>query len=144
MVRVIAPVIPPQTPLQQLIEGARFPHPSPVRVPSADVMYGMSTVGEAGRVLDRKVFAGLGWAPGTRLTVRCDDHGVLVASADPEGSVLVREGFVRIPYRQRRRVNLFVGDRVLLLGRQTRQRLAIAPPAAMEELFAAGLALLER
>ncbi|WP_156055775.1 hypothetical protein [Nocardia sp. NRRL WC-3656] len=141
---MIAPVIPPQTPLQQLIHG---PHPLPplsVSPPDADLVVGMVTVGEAGRVLDRKVFAALGWQLGDRLSLRCDDHGVLVASGDHEGPILMRDGFIRIPYRQRRCVQLFIGDRVLLLGRRTRERLAIVAPAAMETLFAPGLALLER
>ncbi|WP_114699762.1 AbrB/MazE/SpoVT family DNA-binding domain-containing protein [Nocardia mexicana] len=118
--------------------------PSPVRAPSADVVCGLCTVGEAGRVVDRLVFANLGWAPGARLEIRAEEHAVLVVSRRDDGPIAMRDGFFRIPYRMRRRVSLFVGDRVLLAGRLSRDRLAILPPAAMQELLADALRLLER
>ncbi|MGA4791289.1 hypothetical protein [Nocardia sp. AB354] len=141
---MIAPVIPPQTPLQQLIHGPHSLAPLPVPAPDADLVVGMSTVGRGGRVVDRKVFAALGWEAGDRLMLRCAEHGILVASPDPEGPILIRDGTIGIPLRQRRRVQLFIGDRALLLGRRTGDRLAIVAPAAMETVFAPGLALLER
>ncbi|WP_063007158.1 hypothetical protein [Nocardia kruczakiae] len=142
MVRVIAPVIPPQTPLQQLIHGPHSFAPLPVPAPDADLVVGMSTVGRGGRVVDRKVFAALGWEAGDRLMLRCAEHGILVASADPEGPILMRDGTIHIPLRQRRRVQLVIGDRALLLGR--RDRLAIVAPAAIKTVLAPALALLER
>ncbi|WP_281186653.1 hypothetical protein [Nocardia mikamii] len=42
---MIAPVIPPQTPLQQLIHGPHSLAPLPVPAPDADLVVGMSTVG---------------------------------------------------------------------------------------------------
>ncbi|MFF0495693.1 hypothetical protein ACFYU5_04740 [Nocardia aobensis] len=144
MVRVIAPVIPPQTPLQQLIHGPHSLAPLPVPAPDADLVVGMSTVGRGGRVVDRKVFAELGWEAGDRLMLRRAEYGILLASADAEGPISLRDGSIHIPLRQRRRVQLVIGDRVLLLGRRTRGRLAIVAPAAIETVFAPGLALLER
>ncbi|WP_157122394.1 hypothetical protein [Nocardia violaceofusca] len=141
---MIAPVIPPQTPLQQLIHGPHSLAPLPVPAPDADLVVGMSTVGRGGRVVDRKVFAALGWEAGDRLALRCAEHGILVTSPDPEGPILMRDGTIHIPLRQRRRVQLVIGDRVLLLGRRTGDRLGIVAPAAMETVLAPGLALLER
>ncbi|MDN2495935.1 hypothetical protein FHY52_04375 [Nocardia nova] len=141
---MIAPVIPPQTPLQQLIHGTHTLPPLPAPAPDADLVVGMSTVGRGGRVVDRKVFAALGWEAGDRLMLRRAEHGILLASADPEGPILMRDGTIHIPLRQRRRVQLVIGDRALLLGRHTLGRLAIVAPAAMETVFAPGLALLER
>ncbi|MCX4097943.1 hypothetical protein [Nocardia sp. alder85J] len=110
----------------------------------ADVLVGISTVGQAGRVVDRTLMRKLGWAPGTRLRIRIADAGVLVVERDTDGPVIVRgSGCFAIPYRMRRRVNLFVGDRVLLLGRVTRGRLAIHPPAAIDTLFTTSFDLLE-
>ncbi|WP_146102215.1 hypothetical protein [Nocardia nova] len=141
---MIAPVIPPQTPLQQLIHGPHSLAPLPVPAPDADLVVGMSTIGRGGRVVDRKVFTALGWDTGARLALRCAEHGILVASPDSEGPILMRDGTIHIPLRQRRRVQLVTGDRVLLLGTRTHGRLAIVAPAAMETVFAPGLALLER
>lgn len=119
--------------------------PSPVQTASDDVVYGMSTVGDAGRILDRQVIGQLGWVPGTRLEIRCAEHGVLVVLPSPDGvATITRQEFFRVPYRLRRRVTLFPGDRVLLIGRRSRNRLAIHPPAAMDGLFATTLRLLER
>lgn len=119
--------------------------PAPVRTASDDVVYGMSTVGEAGRILDRQLLGQLGWVPGTRLEIRCAEHGVLVVAPSPDGTTVVtRQEFFRVPYRLRRRVCLFPGDRVLLVGRHSRNKLAVHPPAAMDGLFATSLRLLER
>ncbi|MGV9678842.1 hypothetical protein ACWDSJ_26465 [Nocardia sp. NPDC003482] len=140
---MIAPVVPPQAPLQQLIHGT-MPTPAVVATRDDDVVYGLSTVGQGGRVVDRRMFARLGWHPGERVRIDRTDGDVLVVSRDPDGPVVVHEGFVRVPYRVRRRAGLFLGDRVLLLGRISRGRLAIHPPTAMQELFAPSLRLLER
>ncbi|QIS09735.1 AbrB/MazE/SpoVT family DNA-binding domain-containing protein [Nocardia arthritidis] len=105
----------------------------------------MSTVGEAGRILDRHLLARLGWVPGTHLDIGCEKHGLLVASPAVDGvAVVTGDEFFRIPFRLRRRVSLFIGDRVLLIGRRSRNRLAIHPPAAMDELLGTSLRLLER
>ncbi|MEV2226860.1 hypothetical protein AB0E01_44560 [Nocardia vinacea] len=47
--------------------------------PTGDVVYGMCTVGEAGRVLDKHAFATLGWRPGARLELTCLESCVLLA-----------------------------------------------------------------
>lgn len=141
---MIAPIVPPQAPLQELLHGSLTP-PVPVRTADGDIVYGMSTVGDGGRVLDRQLIARLGWLPGTRLDIRCDQHGVLVVAPNNDGAAVVTvQEFFRVPYRLRRRVSLFIGDRVLLIGRRSRNLLAVHPPAAMDELFAASMRLLER
>ncbi|MEV5650529.1 hypothetical protein AB0L57_19950 [Nocardia sp. NPDC052254] len=94
--------------------------------------------------MDRKVFSALGWEADERLTLRCADDGILVASSDAEGPILMRDWSIHIPLRQRRRVQLVISDRVLLLGRRTHGHLAIVAPSGMETLFAPALASLER
>ncbi|NKY45793.1 hypothetical protein [Nocardia cerradoensis] len=66
---------------------------------------------------------------------------MLVASADAARPIPMRDGFIRIPYRQRHRTDLFI-DRVLLLGRCI--RLPTVAPTATETLFAPRPALLDR
>lgn len=62
----------------------------------------------------------------------------------PDGPVLMTsDGYFRVPFRQRRRVGLSIGDRVLLTGRRSRARLLLLPPAALSTLLAAHLALLD-
>ncbi|UGT69594.1 hypothetical protein LTT66_05215 [Nocardia gipuzkoensis] len=96
--------------------------------------------GEAGRVLDKHAFTALGWRPDTRLELACLDSGVLSARPTVDGPVaMTAGGFFRIPYRLRRRVSLFIGDRALLIGHRVSQRLLIHPPAALDELCAPSL-----
>ncbi|WP_225732445.1 MULTISPECIES: hypothetical protein [unclassified Nocardia] len=141
---MITPIVPPQAPLQELIHGP-IAYPVPVRGSSDDLVYGMSTVGEAGRILDRQLFRKLGWRPGKRLNIRCSEHGVLLVAPARDGAAAVtHDEFFRVHYRLRRRVNLFIGDRVLLIGRVSRSRLVVHPPAAMDELFAESVRLLDR
>ncbi|WP_280337487.1 hypothetical protein [Nocardia wallacei] len=94
--------------------------------------------------MDRALFTRLGWARGDRLAIRCGEHDVLVATRAEDGPVPMRDRFVRVPYRLRRRVSLFLGDRVLLVGRISRGGVVICPPATMERFLADGLRLLER
>ncbi|MFE3226050.1 hypothetical protein [Nocardia sp. NPDC059228] len=88
--------------------------------------------------MDRQLFAALGWSEGHRLGLRTEG-AVLVAEpatdVTPGATMMVRAGFVRIPYRGRRRVNLFLGDQVLLLANPSRKRLAIYTPVALAEVF---------
>ncbi|MEV4233574.1 hypothetical protein AB0J47_00140 [Nocardia sp. NPDC049737] len=140
---MIAPVIPPQSPLQELIHGP-LPTTPTVRPADGDVVYGICTVGDGGRVLDKLGFAALGWRPGTRLELTRLDAGVLLARPALDGQTTIAAGgYFRIPYRLRRQMSLFVGDRTLLIGHRTRNQLLIHPPAALDQLCAASLRLLE-
>ncbi|WP_329408245.1 hypothetical protein OG563_38590 [Nocardia vinacea] len=140
---MIAPVIPPQSSLQELIHGP-LPESPMVRPADGDVVYGICTVGDGGRVLDKLGFAALDWRPGARLELTRLDAGVLLARPALDGdTVIATGGYFRIPYRLRRQVSLFVGDRTLLIGHRTRKQLLIHPPAALDELCAASLRLLE-
>lgn len=141
---MITPIVPPQAPLQELINGP-IAYPVPVRGAKDDLVYGMSTVGEAGRILDRQIFRKLTWNPGTHLNIRCSDHGVLLVAPSKQGAAVVTpDEFFRVHYKLRRRVNLFIGDRVLLIGRISQRRLVVHPPAAMDDLFAESVRLLDR
>jgi hypothetical protein len=141
---MIPPLIPPQAPLDELIHGPLPGPPQPHLIADGDILYGVSTLGEAGRVLDRYVLKALDWLPGTRLQIQPMDDVLLVGPV-PDGPVRVTtDGYFRIPFRQRRRVGLFIGDRVLLTGRRSRGRLLVHPPSTLGELLAARLILLDR
>ncbi|GAB2443217.1 hypothetical protein GCM10027262_60640 [Nocardia tengchongensis] len=67
--------------------------------------------------------AALAWSAGDRLSLRVDGAVLVtepIVDAVPDALMVVRTGFVRLPYRWRRRVNLFLGDRVLLLANPSR------------------------
>ncbi|MFE3989845.1 hypothetical protein ACFXPR_35665 [Nocardia tengchongensis] len=129
-------LVPPQGPLQELLHGPMIaPRPPPLR--PSDLAY-VSTVGHGGRIVDRQLFAALGWSEGDRLGLRTEGAVLVVEPATDVASgavMVVRAGFVRVPYRWRRRVNLFLGDRVLLLANPSRKRLAIYAPTALAEVF---------
>ncbi|UGT60354.1 hypothetical protein [Nocardia asteroides] len=135
---MITPIVPPQSPLHELLHG---PALAPVVATSdPDVVYGMSTLGEAGRLVDKPAFTSLGWGPGTRLSLTVPDFGLLLACPDPDGPVVMTAaGFLRIPYRLRRRASLFSGDRALLVGHRVHDRLLIHAPVALDRLFAESL-----
>lgn len=140
---MIAPVIPPQAPLQELIHGP-LPESRTVRPADGDAVYGICTVGDGGRVLDKLGFAVLDWRAGTRLELACLDAGILLARPGVDGhTVIAAGGYFRIPYRLRRRASLFVGDRTLPIGHRARKQLLIHPPATLDGLCAASLRLLE-
>ncbi|MGY1898312.1 hypothetical protein [Nocardia gipuzkoensis] len=140
---MIAPVIPPQSRLQELVHGPLVTN-RVVRPADDDLVYGLCCVGDGGRILDKHAFAALGWRPGMRLELTCLDAGVLLARPVPEGGIaMTAGGYFRVPYRLRRRVSLLIGQRTLLIGHRTRRVLLIHPPAALEELCAASLRLLK-
>ncbi len=140
---MIEPVIPPQTALQERIHG-----PLPVRViprtGDPAIVYGMTVVGDAGRVTDRAVLAALGWTPGTRLTMSCPEDRLILVRATADGSVQVTgAGFFRVPVSKRRRVGLLEGDRVLLVAHRRRKRVLIHPPAVPDGLMSLSRRILE-
>lgn len=140
---MIEPLVPPQTALQDHIHG-----PLPVCVvpgtADPDLAYGVAVVGDAGRVADRAVLSALNWSPGTRLTMLCTEGGLVLVHAASDGPGQVTgAGFFRVPFRQRRRVRLLEGDRVLLLAHRERKRLLIYPPAALDALTRESRRILE-
>ncbi len=141
---VIPPLIPPQGPLEQLIRGPLAAPPDQAPVADDDILCGVSTVGESGRVLDRYIFKAIDWRAGTCLRIDPIDN-VLIVEAAADGPVrMTADGYFRVPFRQRRRVGLSIGDRVLVTGRRSHGRLLLLPPAALSTLLAARLALLDR
>jgi hypothetical protein len=141
-VGMIAPIVPPDGSLHEPAPDPAAPAAPPAV--TSGIVYGTCTVGEAGRVMDRAVFGALGWSPGTRLSITVADRGVLLAVPQPGGPVAVRDGFVRIPFRLRRRAGLGIGDRVLLVGAICYEGLAIHAPQAMADVLAPTLRLLEQ
>ncbi|MFE4457686.1 hypothetical protein ACFROC_10060 [Nocardia tengchongensis] len=59
------------------------PPSPPVRL--SDLVYGLSTVGDGGRIVDRQVFAALAWSAGDRLSLRVDG-AALVAEPTVDGA----------------------------------------------------------
>jgi hypothetical protein len=113
-------------------------------LPDPDLLLGMSTVADGGRVSDKSLLDALGWDSSARLGIESLDTGVLRARAAADGTVPVSpKGFFRVPFRVRRRALLFLGDRVLLLAHRKRSALLIYPPAVFGEMFADGLRHLE-
>ncbi|MFF7942874.1 hypothetical protein ACFZC5_24420 [Nocardia gamkensis] len=85
---MIAPVIPPQSPLQELIYGPQVTN-RVVRTPDGDVVYGLCTVGDGGRVLDKHTVTGLDWRPGSRQELTRFDAGLLLARKSPDGHAVI-------------------------------------------------------
>ncbi|WP_159930105.1 MULTISPECIES: hypothetical protein [Nocardia] len=140
---MIAPVIPPQSPLQELVHGPLVTN-RVVRTADDDLAYGICSVGDGGRILDKITFTALDWRPGVRLELTWLEAGVLLARPVAGGGVAMTEGgYFRVPCRLRRRVGLLIGQRALLIGHRSRRVLLIHPPAVLDELCAASLRLLK-
>ncbi|WP_280349808.1 DUF4192 family protein [Nocardia abscessus] len=138
---MVAPVIPPQSRLQELASGPQVTNHS-VRPRNGHIQYGLCTVGSGGRIVDRTVFTALDWQPGIRLELVCLDAGALLARPAPDANVVFAEGgYFRIPYRLRHRIGLDIGDRALLIAHHTNHQLLIHPPAVLDELCSPSLAL---
>jgi hypothetical protein len=87
-----------------------------------------------GRVVDRRLFAALGWQAGTRLSIR-EDGGLVLIAADPRGVFCVTpQGDVRVPVAVRRWCALAPGDRVLLAADPEEGVLVVHPPAALDAM----------
>ncbi|MEV0769660.1 hypothetical protein [Nocardia salmonicida] len=140
---MIEPLTPPLTGLEERIHG-----PLPVfavpRSANKNLAYGIAVVGESGRVADRSVFTQLGWSPGTRLTLSCPEGRLILVRETEDGSIVMTgAGFLRIPFRTRRRVGLMDGDRVLLMAHRTLRGLLIHPPAVLDNMTGQSRRLLE-
>ncbi|WP_157110800.1 hypothetical protein [Nocardia anaemiae] len=132
---LIAPVIPPQTPLHELIQAIRTTA-RPVAAPvDPDIVYSMCTIGTAGRIHDRAVLDALHWPTDTRLGIRCAYDAILLAHRTDYGTTHVTQGYFRVPFRQRRQANLDIGDKVLLVAHPQHQQLTIYPPPALHPYF---------
>lgn len=139
---MIAPVIPPQSTLQDLVHGplaaTRLSGPA-----DDNLVIGVCTVGDSGRILDKITFAALDLSSGTRLELTYLASEVLLVHPVPDGATAVTDGgYFRVPYRLRRRVSLSIGERALLIGHRRRRALLIYPPAALDLLCAPSLQLL--
>ncbi|WP_433194594.1 hypothetical protein ACQP1G_38485 [Nocardia sp. CA-107356] len=140
---LIAPVIPPQTPVHELIHAIRTA-PRQVATPiHPGIVYSMCTIGTAGRIHDRAVLDALDWTSGTRLAIRCAYDGILLIHHTDLGTARVTSAYFRIPFRQRRQADLDIGDKVLLVAHPDQQQLAIYPPPMLNALFGNYLRSLE-
>ncbi|WP_157187496.1 hypothetical protein [Nocardia vinacea] len=140
---LIAPVIPPQTALHELIQAIRTA-PRQVLTPhDLQIIYSTCIIGAAGRIHDRPVLATLNWPTDTRLAIRCTYDGVLLVRHSDHGTAHVTGGYFRVPFRQRRQANLNIGDKVLLVAQPENQQLAIYPPPMLHALLGNHLRSLE-
>lgn len=77
---------PPQSLLQELVHGPLVTN-RVVRPADDDLVYGLCSVGDGGRILDKITFTALDWRPGMRLELTCPDARVLLARPVPAGGV---------------------------------------------------------
>ncbi|MBF6224241.1 hypothetical protein IU470_03790 [Nocardia abscessus] len=120
---------PAQFPLQELIHGPQVTN-RVVRPADGDVVYGLCTVGDGGRVLDKITFRRPGLAAGYLAGADLPGCRVLLARPTSDGAIVITAGgYFRIPYRLRRQASLFIGKRALLIGHRTHNRLLNYPPA---------------
>jgi hypothetical protein len=81
---------------------------------AVDTLYVVSAIDKSGRVADRSAVRALGWAAGTRVTIR--EHGGTIAIAPaPDGVHRIDDrGYLILPLAVRRWCQLTAGDRLLL------------------------------
>jgi bifunctional DNA-binding transcriptional regulator/antitoxin component of YhaV-PrlF toxin-antitoxin module len=113
-----------------------LPLPSLVAGRTSTVVYGLAAIDDRGRVADRVVLRSLGWSAGLRLDIR-ETAGVLTVTVDSDGGYqITNQGNLRLPAPLRHRCGLAAGDRVLLAADPDLSRLAIYPPAALDNALA--------
>ncbi|HEV2780215.1 MAG TPA: AbrB/MazE/SpoVT family DNA-binding domain-containing protein [Actinophytocola sp.] len=118
-----------------LVRGP-LPLPSLISDRTSNLVYGLAALDDRGRVADRIVMRALGWYAGLRLAIE-ETGGVLTVRADPTGAYQVTgQRHLRLPAPLRHRCGLAAGDRVLLAADPDRSRLAIYPPAALDNALA--------
>ncbi|GAA5156527.1 hypothetical protein GCM10023321_32370 [Pseudonocardia eucalypti] len=144
---VIKPLIPPRMPNRTLrqeavsrgcrVWGRALPLPSFALSRVGDVVYGLGSVDDRGRVSDVVCPQVMGWLPGARLSVEASAGGELVVRADAAGEfALTHRGHLRLPPAMRRWCGLSAGDRVLLAADPARDQMVLYPPAVLDRLLA--------
>src|SRR2546430_9365993 len=116
---LVPPVIPRSGQARQAGTGpagrGRAPLPLPsldsASVRAIDIVYALSAVDKSGRVADRNVVRVMGWAPGTRVSIR-ERAGSIVVAAAADGVHRVDDrGYLLLPAAVRRWCQLKAGDR---------------------------------
>jgi bifunctional DNA-binding transcriptional regulator/antitoxin component of YhaV-PrlF toxin-antitoxin module len=91
-----------------------MPPLDPASVRAVDIAYVVSAVDKSGRVADRNVVRAMGWAPGTRVSIR-ERGGTIVVAAAADGVHRVDDrGYLLLPAAVRRWCHLAAGYRLLL------------------------------
>ena len=132
----IAPIILPPTGVGPHRPLARPPLPlAPLREKRARPwLYTVSTLDNRGRVADASVVRALGWAAGTRLSVR-EQGGLVVVRKDDQGVFRTSTtGHLLISAPVRQWCGLRSGDRVLLAGDAGRDLIVVHPPEAIDAM----------
>jgi bifunctional DNA-binding transcriptional regulator/antitoxin component of YhaV-PrlF toxin-antitoxin module len=81
---------------------------------AVDIVYVVSAVDKSGRVADRSAVRVLGWAPGTRVSIRERAGTIVVAPAADGVHRVDARGYLLLPLAVRRWCHLRAGDRLLL------------------------------
>jgi bifunctional DNA-binding transcriptional regulator/antitoxin component of YhaV-PrlF toxin-antitoxin module len=90
-----------------------MPSLDPAFARAVDIAYVVSAVDKSGRVADRHVVRAMGWAPGTRVSIR-ERAGTIVVAAAADGVHRVDDrGYLLLPAVVRRWCHLTAGDRLL-------------------------------
>ena len=106
----VPPVIPPSTLAGAAVTGPSGRRRAPLPVPPLDpgstravaTVYVVSAVDKSGRVADRNVVRAMGWAPGTRVSIR-ERGGSIVVAPDADGVHRIDDrGYLLLPLAVRR------------------------------------------
>jgi hypothetical protein len=118
---VVPPVIPRTGQARHAGTGSSGRRRAPLPVPALDpgsaravgIVYAVSAVDKSGRVADRNVVRAMGWAPGTRVSIR-ERAGTIVVAPDLGGVHRIDDrGHLLLPLAVRRGCHLTAGDRLL-------------------------------
>lgn len=148
MVVVTASVVPPVIPRSGqgpragtgLSGRGRAPLPLPSLDRSSaravDIAYVVSAVDKSGRVADRNIVRVMGWAPGTRLSIRERAASIVVAPHAQGVNRIDDRGYLLLPAAVRRWCHLAAGDRLLLAADPAAGVLVGHCFAVLDQLFA--------
>jgi bifunctional DNA-binding transcriptional regulator/antitoxin component of YhaV-PrlF toxin-antitoxin module len=120
----IPPLIPRSSAADRSGAGLSGRSRRPLPVPSLDPgtaraaanLYVVSAVDKSGRVADRSAVRALGWAAGTRVTIRERGGTIVVAPATDGVHRIDDRGYLLLPLAVRRWCRLATGDRLLLVA----------------------------
>jgi len=101
-----------------------------------DTAYVVSAVDKSGRVADRGAVRALGWAPGTRVSIRERGGTIVVVPAGDGVHRIDDRGHLLLPLAVRRWCYLTAGDRLLLAADPGAGVLVAHCFAVLDRLFA--------
>ncbi|MDX2972167.1 hypothetical protein [Kribbella solani] len=148
MSATVAALVPPVRPAASLVPSVVVASPrGPLPLATlgmrrtSDLVYGLSSIDNRGRVVDSKVMRQLDWPPGLPLAFSHADGRLTVTPDTSPGAGRLRvttQGHLRIPAPLRHLCALVAGDRVLLAADTARSLVTVFPPATLDRLLSGG------